>query len=326
MEPTRGRPHPREQPGPGRDSRTGTPTCGGKGHPPPHGRDTLTARSARAGVPGAAEAHSGVKLREPEHDPILQLLQSVWKKLDRQRAVGTFDEPKSFFYGQLEFYYAEYQEKPLPSPVLFLAGATDRTVLGLGGSLKYVVAIAISTRVTLRRTRGRRPWNRTWQPSFMRPRRAHRTRRWKGRRRRLLQRPGPTMSLGFTGTGRAGMPTSWSSRFCGKGRAIHGVRAILGIAENVIIGVADLRRLHIDGVHEAHHALGEGSRPPHVAPGSYSRSSRGQAARSHGSPPCGLLLRERGRDAFRRDADSRVERVRARARGRRPNRHRRGSR
>jgi hypothetical protein len=86
----------------------------------------------------ALEVGVGIETRPPELEAeVLRLLQRVIKKLDQQKAVGTFDDPKGFFYGQLEFYYGAPYTGVDP-PAFFLAGATDRTVIGLGGSLEHV--------------------------------------------------------------------------------------------------------------------------------------------------------------------------------------------
>lgn len=93
-------------------------------------------RIEEAGVGGPEATGAKVKTRLPEPTPILQLLQRVWKQLEREKAVGAFDEPNRYLYGRLEFYYAPFDT--VDPPVFFLAGATDRTIVGLGGSLKYV--------------------------------------------------------------------------------------------------------------------------------------------------------------------------------------------
>jgi hypothetical protein len=63
-------------------------------------------------------------------------MQAVWRYLDEERLVGSFDEPRQFFYGQLEFYYGDFDT--VNPPVWFLVGATDQTIVALGGSKKHV--------------------------------------------------------------------------------------------------------------------------------------------------------------------------------------------
>jgi len=50
--------------------------------------------------------------------------------------IGTFDEPKDYFYGSLVFYYDTY--KNTDPPVIVLVGATDQTLVALGGSREHV--------------------------------------------------------------------------------------------------------------------------------------------------------------------------------------------
>jgi Family of unknown function (DUF7019) len=93
-------------------------------------------QAIEASVPTVGGAK--IETRPPQlEEEVLRLLPKVWKKLEKQNQVGTFDEPERFFYGELEFYFgAPYPE--VDPPAFFLAGATDRTIIGLGGSLKHV--------------------------------------------------------------------------------------------------------------------------------------------------------------------------------------------
>jgi len=70
---------------------------------------------------------------DPEH---LQTLKNVWRHLDAKGRVGTFDDPKQYFHGRLEFYYGIFDT--VNPPVFFLVGGTDRTIVALGGSKKHV--------------------------------------------------------------------------------------------------------------------------------------------------------------------------------------------
>jgi hypothetical protein len=69
-------------------------------------------------------------------EPILRTMQEVWVDLADERRIGTFDEPSEYFYGKLVFYYGLFRY--IDPPVFFLVGATDQTIVALGGSRKYV--------------------------------------------------------------------------------------------------------------------------------------------------------------------------------------------
>jgi hypothetical protein len=90
------------------------------------------------GVGGTGPGGIGGKIDigPPEPEPILRTMQKVWRQLDLRREVGTFDEPKRYFYGRLGFYYGTFDV--VDPPVFFLVGATERTIVALGGSLKNV--------------------------------------------------------------------------------------------------------------------------------------------------------------------------------------------
>ena len=51
-------------------------------------------------------------------------------------AVGTVDEPEEYFEGSLDMRWGEYLHQV---GMVYFGGYTDRTVLGLGGSMAYVV-------------------------------------------------------------------------------------------------------------------------------------------------------------------------------------------
>lgn len=72
----------------------------------------------------------------PASEPILLTMQAVWIDLFDEGLIGSFDEPEQFFYGRLVFYYGIFDE--VDPSVFFLVGATDRTIVGLGGSKKHV--------------------------------------------------------------------------------------------------------------------------------------------------------------------------------------------
>jgi hypothetical protein len=90
----------------------------------------------RGGGVSVADIGGNVAIGEPEAQPILRTMQAVWRQLVANQQVGTFDEPEDYFYGRLEFYYGLFDSvKP---PVLFLVGATDQTIVALGGSQEHV--------------------------------------------------------------------------------------------------------------------------------------------------------------------------------------------
>jgi hypothetical protein len=71
-----------------------------------------------------------------ETKPILRTMQKVWRYLDRMQQVGSFDEPRQYFYGRLAF-YLEFFDSVNPQ-LLFLIGDTGQTVVALGGQKKHV--------------------------------------------------------------------------------------------------------------------------------------------------------------------------------------------
>ena len=77
-----------------------------------------------------------LKFRPPAPDTMLGSMQTMFSDLASQGMVGTFDEPRDYFHGTLVFHYGFFNlVKP---PVIFLVGATDRTLVALGGSQKHV--------------------------------------------------------------------------------------------------------------------------------------------------------------------------------------------
>ena len=77
-----------------------------------------------------------LKFGPPASDPILRSMQTMFSDLANQGLVGTFDEPRRYFHGTLEFHYGFFNL--VNPPVIFLVGATDRTLVALGGSQKHV--------------------------------------------------------------------------------------------------------------------------------------------------------------------------------------------
>lgn len=94
-----------------------------------------TGRVNQAGVMVLGTGLS-VGLGPPETEPILRTMQGVWMDLGDEGAIGTFDEPEKYFYGRLTFYYGIFEM--VDPAVFFLVGATDRTIVALGGSKHHV--------------------------------------------------------------------------------------------------------------------------------------------------------------------------------------------
>jgi Family of unknown function (DUF7019) len=88
------------------------------------------------GGSGPGGIGANIAIGAPEPQPILRTMQRVWQQLEQEQQVGTFDAPKRFFYGRLQFYYGAFGN--IDPPVFFLVGATDQTIVALGGSLKNV--------------------------------------------------------------------------------------------------------------------------------------------------------------------------------------------
>lgn len=78
----------------------------------------------------------GINVAPREPEQIIPVMQRVWKHLKSEDQVGTFDDPKRYFHGQLEFYYGIFDI--VNPPVLFLVGGTERTIVALGGQKKHV--------------------------------------------------------------------------------------------------------------------------------------------------------------------------------------------
>ena len=71
-----------------------------------------------------------------ETKPVLRTMQKVWRYLERMQQVGSFDEPRQYFYGRLAF-YLEFFDSVNPQ-LFFLIGDTGQTVVALGGQKKHV--------------------------------------------------------------------------------------------------------------------------------------------------------------------------------------------
>jgi hypothetical protein len=76
-----------------------------------------------------------VGIGPPESEPVLRSMQEMWVDLLWEGRIGTFDQPREYFHGQLVFYYGFFNI--VDPPVFFLLGATDHTIVALGGSQKH---------------------------------------------------------------------------------------------------------------------------------------------------------------------------------------------
>jgi hypothetical protein len=77
-----------------------------------------------------------VGLGPPEAEPVLLSMQTLWMDLADEDSIGTFDEPKEWFYGTLDFHYGFFDHSD--PPIFFMVGVTERTIVALGGSKKHV--------------------------------------------------------------------------------------------------------------------------------------------------------------------------------------------
>jgi hypothetical protein len=101
-----------------------------------------------------------IDLGPPEPESILRDMQNVCMDLGQEGRIGTLDEPKDYFYGTLVFFYDVYDT--VNPPVFFLVGATDRTIVGLGGSPDHMRGFAVKSSELLT-TRHMSSWNRMLQ-------------------------------------------------------------------------------------------------------------------------------------------------------------------
>jgi hypothetical protein len=80
-----------------------------------------------------------VRLRETAvPDNRFTRLAAVENYIRRQFSVGTVDEPGPYFAGTMDLRWAQLGETDEDS-VVYFGGMTDRTILGLGGSLRHLV-------------------------------------------------------------------------------------------------------------------------------------------------------------------------------------------
>jgi hypothetical protein len=72
-------------------------------------------------------------------DTLYSKLKVVIDYIEKNYDVGTIDNPKEYFKGNLPMRWGPFPPNEMPASVVYFAGQTDSTVLGLGGSLKHVI-------------------------------------------------------------------------------------------------------------------------------------------------------------------------------------------
>lgn len=78
--------------------------------------------------------------RRPQ-ESLFSMLEIVTSYLDDEGLVGTVDDPKSYFKAVMPLSWGPYDEDFLErtSEFVYFGGRTERTIVGLGGSLKHVI-------------------------------------------------------------------------------------------------------------------------------------------------------------------------------------------
>lgn len=75
-------------------------------------------------------------------------LQTVVKALENADAIGTIDEPRAYFRGELRMRWGLFQDTGRPEdtpPLVYFGGKTRRTIFGLGGSSCHVLGLQGAT-------------------------------------------------------------------------------------------------------------------------------------------------------------------------------------
>lgn len=84
---------------------------------------------------------------EEEHTVVDRddMLKTVIEEIEASGQVGTVDEPNEYIKGTLPGYWGGIDDWGRPSgeaPLVYFGGFTERTVFGLGGSMKHVIGMA----------------------------------------------------------------------------------------------------------------------------------------------------------------------------------------
>jgi hypothetical protein len=66
-------------------------------------------------------------------------LGAVIRYLEKHEPIGTVDEPKDYFRGQMLMKWGPYGFDPEKSPLVYFGGTSSETIVGLGGSSHHVV-------------------------------------------------------------------------------------------------------------------------------------------------------------------------------------------
>jgi hypothetical protein len=76
--------------------------------------------------------------------------------IEQEFGIGTVDDPSAYFGGELPLYWGLYRERADDdSGLVFFGGRTDRTILGLGGSIDHVIGAKPSG---VMHSRSNTPW------------------------------------------------------------------------------------------------------------------------------------------------------------------------
>jgi len=82
-----------------------------------------------------------LSLRErPSEETRYSKLRLVTKYIDDKLGVDTVDEPRAYFRGSMSMRWGPYREvKGTSNELVFFGSETDRTIVGLGGSMAHVM-------------------------------------------------------------------------------------------------------------------------------------------------------------------------------------------
>jgi hypothetical protein len=93
----------------------------------------------------AAEISTTIK-KDANEEAWYSKLQIVVSYIERHLDVGTIDDPKTFFKGSLPMYWGSLGGA---KEVVYFAGQTEQTALGLGGSFHHVIGNDVGTQMPI---------------------------------------------------------------------------------------------------------------------------------------------------------------------------------
>jgi hypothetical protein len=93
--------------------------------------------AASVGVPGIGSLQTTVKERFARPSTAAGMLRVI-KKLDKDGLIGTVAEPKPYFRGTMEMRWGAFGGHWSAGDLVFFSGISNRTVVGLGGSIHHV--------------------------------------------------------------------------------------------------------------------------------------------------------------------------------------------